>query len=137
MIKFLIIVIVIIAVPVGMFMYYRSGVTMDGTIIDCQTGQPVGGAVIRARQVGWGFRPNLVWDKSYYATTASDANGYFSLRVAIRKPAEIKVTRGNYIDAIEYRETDKQVTLKVLSGTSATFQKPPGYIVYTENCAVQ
>jgi len=137
MIKFLIIIIVIIAVPVGAFMYYRSGETMDGTIIDCQTGQRVGGAAIRARQTGWGFNPSLVWDKTYDVTSTSDANGIFSLRVPLRTPAEIKITKDNYIDSIEWRVPASQLSLKILSGNSDSFRKYPADIVYARDCAVQ
>ena len=137
MLKVLTIITTIIVIPVVAFFYYRSGATIAGTIIDCQTGQNVGVAMIRTRQVGWGFNPNLIWDKFYDATTLSDVSGYFSVRVSIRKSAEIKVTKDNYLDAIEYRLPGSQENLRILAGDPNVLQKPPAYIVYTRDCVVQ
>lgn len=137
MLRVLGVIITIVALPVAAFLYSRSGGTISGTILDCKTGQGVGGATIRARQIGWGFSPNLVWDKAYDATTNSQARGYFSLHVPIRKPAELLVTKDNYVNAMEWREPGSHESIRILFGNSDIFHKSPGYIIYTENCMVQ
>ena len=120
----------------SVIIYKNKGGTISGTIKDCSTGQNVSQASIRSRQIGWGFRPNLVWDKAYDLYTTSDQNGHFSIKVPLRKPTELWIVKENYIDASEWREINKEANIRILSGDPKSFQKPPGYIVYTTNCIV-
>jgi hypothetical protein len=52
--------------------------TVSGKLVDYITGEPIAAASITAHSRGWGIsNKQLVWDKSYTASTSTDATGRF------------------------------------------------------------
>jgi hypothetical protein len=115
----------------------RSSGTITGIIVDCDTAAPVSGASVTARQIGWQFQPRLMWDKTFEVTATSNEAGAFTVRVPLRKPASLIVTKPGYLDAVEARALDSHSQIRLRKGDARASGKPVGYIVYTKDCVVQ
>ncbi|HEY9515772.1 MAG TPA: hypothetical protein VIQ74_08850 [Gemmatimonadaceae bacterium] len=61
--------------------------TASGELVDYATGKPIAGASIAAHSRGWGFSGGqLVWDKSYSASTSTSADGRFMIPLPGPRP---------------------------------------------------
>lgn len=70
---------------------------LTGQVVDFDTGTPLAGVELVARQSGWGFSGgSLVWDKSYLYRVFSDAQGRFDLRYRHGASAHLWIEADGY-----------------------------------------
>jgi len=68
-----------------------------GRVSDFDTGQPLAGVELTARQSGWGLSDgSLVWDKAFPYTAVTDAQGRFELRYRHGASAQLWLTAPAY-----------------------------------------
>ncbi len=88
--------------------------TLSGSVIDCQTQQPIENAEVTVYGTGWGWDNGLIWDKSYSSQARTAADGKFSLSYSL---GNVVITRlDGYHMAESYTGSD-QTTIQLLKIT--------------------
>jgi len=90
----------------------RREQALRGRVIDYDSGAPVSGATVSARQSGWGVSDgSLVWDKSFDYRASSDNDGYFELRYAHGSAAHLWVEAQAYQRLVLWSEPSDRLLL--------------------------
>ena len=87
---------------------------VEGTVVDYDTGEPVSGVQVQARQTGWlistkGFQ----WDHTYTFEAVTDRNGRFHLDYDVGNSAKIQATHERYVTFVHWYEPDSSPVLKI------------------------
>lgn len=74
-----------------------GGGTIDGTVGDYHTGEPIVGADVTVVEHGWGFsNGTLVWDKDKSTTVTTDPDGSFTASFRHGASAKLRVRSSGY-----------------------------------------
>jgi len=91
------------------------GGTIDGTVRDYRTGEPIAGADVTAMEHGWGFRDEtLVWDKDKSTTVTAQPDGSFTASFRYGTSARLRIRSSGYqaFEADYRRGADVDIRLK-------------------------
>lgn len=102
------------------FFFARREKIIEGQVVDCNTSQPITGAVVLVNQRGWGIRNNnIVWDNNYQTQTHTDQEGHFKLSFHVGSSANIIVNKDGYLDAHQYEYPGTDIIVGLKQGLSS------------------
>lgn len=88
--------------------------SIQGTVVDFETSEPITDAKVTASRLGWGTRNgSLVWDKvfAYHGSTAKD--GEFRFGAQVGSSAEIRVTKESYVPYQGWHDVNQTLHIKL------------------------
>lgn len=87
---------------------------VEGRVIDYDTGKPVPGVQVEARQTGWLIsKEGVHWDHTYTFDTVTDSNGKFRIDYNVGNSAKIQATHGQYVTFVQWYPPDSTLLLKI------------------------
>ena len=106
---------VLVIIPLGTLYAFREK-TISGSVIDCQTNEPVASAEIVVSQKFLEFKSGVVWFKSYISRAVGDPDGYFQVTYRVGNSADILAKKDGYISARQFEGPGDGVVIKMLQG---------------------
>ena len=106
---------VLVIIPLGTLYAFREK-TISGSVIDCQTNEPVASAEIVVSQNFLEFKSGVVWFKSYISRAVGDPDGYFQVTYRVGNSADILANKDGYISARQFEGPGDGVVIKMLQG---------------------
>lgn len=88
--------------------------TVEGTVVDYDTREPVPNVRVQTRQYGWKItRDSVVWDHPTVYDTLTDAQGRFRLVYEGADSAKLQATRKGYVPFTHWYEADSAAVIKI------------------------
>ncbi|CCQ90366.1 exported hypothetical protein [Nitrospina gracilis 3/211] len=88
--------------------------SIEGTVVDYDTREPVSDVRVQTRQYGWKIsRDSLVWDHPTVYDTRTDAQGRFRLDYEGTDSAKLQVTLEGYVPFTHWYESESTAFIKI------------------------
>jgi len=106
---------VLVIISLGILYAFREK-TISGSVVDCQTNEPVASAEIVVNQSFLEFKGGVIWFKSYISRAMGDPDGHFQVTYRIGNSADILARKDGYISARQFEGPGDGVVIKMLQG---------------------
>jgi hypothetical protein len=107
----------------------RGEKQLSGRVFDFDTGRPLAGVRIIARQSGWGLSSgSLVWDKTFISESRSNPQGEFTLRYRVGDSANLIASHPEYQSFYSWYPADAQVTIRLRRLLASPPRVADGYL---------
>jgi hypothetical protein len=107
----------VIALLALSFIFLPKEKYVQGTVIDCDTDNPIRDAEISVNQRGWGTNNGqLVWDKDFVYLAKTDENGRFYIKYKVGSSVNLRAKKQGYLAAEQWEEKNSDVVMKMQQG---------------------
>ena len=114
--KILIILVFVVLLAGGIFVFVWREKIVSGIVVDCTTNEPIAGAEVSAHQ----HITFAIGHEGFVYRTTSDDTGAFKLSYKVGDAAQMTVRKDGYIAAQQFEYPREDIVVRMLQGNAPT-----------------